>query len=167
MELTGWQTVSVALGGGAVTGTAAILVALVSARQARKQLDRRLEHDRTERWRDLRMRASEDFSTGLEQAILGVRDVIAAVSDKGDVDAAAAEAKRRLDEAVARAPRIRLVFPAHGVTSTAGDALAELDLARAAAARPDPTFAWEKLEKVYKLRDKLNAAIRATLEPAG
>jgi hypothetical protein len=40
----------------------------------------------------------------------------------------------------------------------ATDLLGELDIARGAATNKDPTFAWDKLEKVYKLRDEFNVA---------
>lgn len=181
MQLSGWQTVAISLSGGAVTGTAALAGAWLRGRQDRTQLDRRLEHerelqtrqlehrrdeqlrqlehDRAEQWRDSFVRAADDFATGVDQAILGVRDVIAAVADRGDVDAAAAEAKRRSHEAVARMARIRLLFGADSPTvAPAMDLLSEIEIARAAAGKPDATFAWQKLEKVYALRSEFEHA---------
>jgi hypothetical protein len=178
VELSGWQTVVISLGGGAVTGAAALLVAWVTGRHGRKQLDRRLqherveqerqrEHERSEQWTDRRVRAADDFATGVEQAILGVRDVMAAVRDKRDVEPVAAEAKRRLHEAVARIARVKLLFGGdEKVTRPAENLLGELDLARGAAMSADPTFAWEKLEKVYGWRDEFqSAAIDALRQP--
>lgn len=172
MELSGWQTVAITLGGGSVGAAAALLATGITGRQGRKQLERRLEHEReqqvrqlaherAERWRDLLVRAADDFSTGVEQAILGVRDVISTVSDKGDVDAATAEAKRRVHEAVARFARIRLLFGDDSdAVAPIENLLVELDLARGAAAKTDPTFAWQKLDKVYRLHEQFRVAAR-------
>jgi hypothetical protein len=126
------------------------------------QQERHLEHDRSEQWVDRLVRAADDFSTGIEQAILGVRDVIAAVAEKGDVEAAKAEAKRRVHEAVARVARIELLFGEDTEPARiAKDLLPEIDVARAAADRTDPGLAWETLEKIYGLHAQLN---RETLE---
>lgn len=172
MELSGWQTVAITLGGGGIGAGAALLAAGITGRQGRKQLDRRLdherdqqvrqlEHERAERWRDLLIRAADDFSTSVEQAILGVRDVISAVADKGDVEAASAEAKRRLHEAVARVARVRLLFGEDSpAVAPAADLLVEIDIARGAAAKTDATFAWQKLERIYGLHDRFRSAAR-------
>jgi beta-phosphoglucomutase-like phosphatase (HAD superfamily) len=118
----------------------------------KEQQRQQLEHERSEQWVDRLIRAADDFSTGVEPAILGVRDVISVVSGKGDVAAAAVEAKRRNHEAVARVARIKLLFGENSdAANVARDLLPELEVARSAAERPDPTFAWEKLEKVYAL----------------
>lgn len=181
MELTGWQTVAISLGGGGVTGAAAFAVAVVTGKQGRKQLERRIEHEsdqqterlrydreehesqlgheRSEAWTDRLVRAADDFATGVEQGILGVRDVITVVGQNRDREPVVEEAKRRLHEAVARTARVRLLFRDDAaVLQPATDMLAELDLARGAATNRDPTFAWQKLEKVYALRDEFNAA---------
>jgi len=94
----------------------------------------------------------------VEQAILGIRYVITAVSDKEDVDAAAVEAKRRVHEAVARVARIKLLFGEDSkAAGVAKDLLPALDVARSLAERPDGG-AWEKLEKVYGLHRDFNEA---------
>lgn len=175
VELSGWQTVAISLGGAAITGAAVFLVAFVSGRQARKQLERRLEHERRqqaerlaherdERWTERLVCAADDFATGLDQAILGIRDMITADRKKRDIDALSREAERRVQEAVARLARIRLLFGQDTVvTRPAEDVLVELELARGAAANPDPTFAWEKLDKVYRLRDRFQAEAIAVM----
>jgi hypothetical protein len=181
VELTGWETVVISLGGGGVTGAAAVAVAVVTGKQGRKQLERRIEHEsdqqterlrydreehesklrheRSEAWTDRLVRAADDFAIGIEQAILGVRDVIAFVGEDREPEPVVEEAKRRLHEAVARMARVRLLFRDDAeVVQPAKDLLHELDLARGAATNRDPTFAWEKLERVYALRDEFNAA---------
>jgi gas vesicle protein len=170
--LSGWQTVAITIGASGVTALAALLVAQLTGKQGREQLERQLEHEReqqvrrlaherSEQWTDRLVRAADDFSTGVEQATLGIRDVISAVADKGDVDAASAEAKRRLHEAVARVARIRLLFGDDSPAVTpAGNLLVELDIARGAATKTDGTFAWEKLDKVYRLHEEFRAAAR-------
>jgi hypothetical protein len=170
--LSGWQTVAITIGASGVTALAALLVAQLTGKQGREQLDRQLEHEReqqvrrlaherSEQWTDRLVRAADDFSTGVEQATLGIRDVISAVAEKGDVDAASAEAKRRLHEAVARVARIRLLFGDDSPAVTpAGNLLVELDIARGAATKTDATFAWEKLDKVYRLHEDFRAAAR-------
>ena len=99
MNLTGWQTVAITIGGAAFTAASAFGIATINGRQNREQLDRRLthereqqaaelQHERTERWLDRQIRAADDFSTGLEQALLGVRDLILAVAERGAIEAA-------------------------------------------------------------------------------
>lgn len=135
-------------------------------RHEREQQEGRLAHERSEQWTERLVRASDDFSTGVEQAILGVRAVIDAVGTKGDVQLAAQEAqrqideaKRRIDEAVARLARIKLLFGADAdAVLIAKDLVTELSIARGAAQKTDPTFAWEKLEKISGLHDRFNAA---------
>jgi hypothetical protein len=124
------------------------------------------EHERSERWVDRFVRAADDFSTGIEQAILGVRDVIHAVNDGGDVDSARVEAKRRLDEAIARIARIKLLFGEDSdAARVARDILPELDVARGLAERPNGG-AWEKLATVYALHREFNAvAFQAISSP--
>ena len=164
MELSGWQTVLIALGGGLITGAAALLVAFVSGKQAGKQLERRLEHDRHQQWTDRRFRAGADFATGVDQAIPAVRLVIAVVREKQDVDPVAAEAHRLVHEGVARLARIRLLFGQDtAVTRPAEKLLDELELARDAAADPDPSFALAKLDEVYRLRDEFQAEAIAVM----
>src|SRR4051794_26495007 len=96
MELSGWQTVAISLGGGTVTGMAALLGSWLRGRQDRVQLDRRLEHERdhqtreldaarAEQWRDRLVRAADDFSTGAIQAMLALRDALAAARH-GDIE---------------------------------------------------------------------------------
>src|SRR5204863_245437 len=108
----------------------------------RQRQERQLEHERSEQWVERLVRAADDFSTGVEQAILGVRDVISAVTDQtGDVDQASLEAKRRVHEAIARVGRIKLLFKADSrPAQIAADLLPELDVARQAAEKPDSTF---------------------------
>ena len=175
MELSGWQTVLIALGGGFITGAAALLVAFVSGKQAGKQLERRLEHERQqqaerldyerdERWTERHIRAADDFATGVDQAIIGVRAVIAVVRKGQDADPVAAEAHRVVHEAVARLARIRLLFgQSTVVTRPAEDLLVELELARAAAVDPDRSSAWSQLQKVYRLRDEFQAEAIAVM----
>jgi hypothetical protein len=73
--LSGWQTVAVSLGASGITALAAFLVAEVTGRHGRAELDsrleheraqqeRQLEHERAEQWRDRLVRAADDFSTG-------------------------------------------------------------------------------------------------------
>jgi hypothetical protein len=125
----------------------------------REMQEARPAHEREAEWRQRLVFAAEDFSIGVEQAILSVRDVISAVSGRDDVESAVKEAKRRLHEVVARFARIKLLFGERATaTAPAVDLLVELDLARNAAAKADATFAWEKLEKVYMLHTDFNSA---------
>jgi hypothetical protein len=167
--LSGWQTVAITLGASGITAFVALFVAWLRGGQEREQLDRRLEHERrqqteqraherTEQWRERLVREAADFSTGVEQAILGVRDVINAVTDGGDVAAASIEAKRRLHEAIARIARIKLLFGEDSDTAlVAKNILPELDVARGLAERPDDG-AWQKLETIYGLHRDFNEA---------
>jgi hypothetical protein len=87
--LTGWQTVAISLGGGAITGTTAFVATWLRGKQDGTQLDRRLVHERehqareleaarAEQWRDRLVRAADDFSTGAMQAMLALRDALVA-----------------------------------------------------------------------------------------
>jgi hypothetical protein len=49
MALSGWQTVVITVGVSAVTGLAALLVSVLTGRQARARLDRQLDHERERR----------------------------------------------------------------------------------------------------------------------
>jgi hypothetical protein len=132
----------------------------------RERQERQLQHERNEQWVERLVRAAEDFSTGVEQAVLGIRNVIATVSDNGNVDQADAEAKRRVEEAVARVARIKLLFKADSrPAQIAADLLPELDVARAAATRTD-TLVWDKLSSVYNLHaDFMEAAFDIISSP--
>jgi hypothetical protein len=116
--LSGWQTLAISLG----TGTAALVGSWIRGRQDRAQLDRRLEHDRAqqkrqlehetaEQWRDRLVRASDDFSTGGQRALLAVHEAFQAVSGtRGDLKGTAAEADRVVGEVISRVGRIKLLF---------------------------------------------------------
>jgi hypothetical protein len=175
--LSGWQTVVVALGGAAVGGALTLVATWLRGRQERAHLDRRLEHEReqqtrqlsherSEQWSERLLRAADDFSTGVEQSILGVRDVIAVKqqtimgrSDAGELAAATAEAKRRHHEAEARLARIRLLFGEEAdAVSIARTLLSELLYARRVADRPDDTDVWQALDKVNALHRDFNGA---------
>lgn len=117
----------------------------------RDQQRERLENERQAEWRDRLVLAAADYSTAVEYAILGVRDVISAVADKQEVGPVIDEAKQRSHECVSRLARIKLLFGENAnATKPAKELLPELELARGAAAKTDPTFAWEKLGKVYR-----------------
>jgi len=169
--LPAWATVSIAAISALAGIIGGVLVTVIrnrseqreneaTRRHEREQQEARLAHERTEQWSERLVRAADDFSTGVEQTILGLRDVFTAIGDEGDVDAARAEAKRRLHETVARLARIKLLFgeDAEAVT-IARDILGELDYVhRATQEADDPTLAWQHLEKVYGLHASFHAA---------
>ena len=105
VELTGWQTVAISLGGGvgggAVTAMAVVLSSLFRGRQESARLERRLEHERDhqareleaargEHWRDRLVRAADDFSTATHKALFGLRDATRLIMD--------AEIQQSIDE---------------------------------------------------------------------
>lgn len=162
-----WAIVLLSLVSGAVGGSISTLLRIRFDRKEaaeqrqhdRERQEARLAHERESEWRERRVFAAADFSTGVEQAILGVREIISAVGDKRDIEPVVAEAKRLTHECVARVARIKLLFGEDAApTQPAKDVLSELELARGAAVKTDPTFAWSKLEKVYKLHAEFNAA---------
>lgn len=162
--LPAWATVVVSLGGAFAVAAASVGVTWLRIRFDREQQRERLAHEREAAWRDRMVAAAADYSTGVEQAILGVRNVITAVYEKQDVEPVVQEAKRLLHEAVARLARVKLLFGQDAeATKAAGDLLPELDLARGAATKLDPTFAWQKLEKVYALHKEFNTAALTTI----
>jgi hypothetical protein len=169
--LSGWQTVAITLGASGITAFVALFVAWLRRGQEQEQLDRRLDHERglqteqlaherTERWREILTREAGDFSTGIEQAILGIRDALGEVFDEGAPgDATLNEAKRRTDEAIARVARIKLLFGEDSETvRVAKDLLPELYAARGLAERGDSSGANEKLKKIYALHRDFNEA---------
>jgi hypothetical protein len=168
--LPAWATVVIAAISALAGVAAGVIVTLIRIRFDRSESaamreheperqERQLQHERSEQWVERMVRAADDFSTGIEQAILGVRDIINAVADKGDVDKASAEAKRRVDEAIARVARIKLLFKADSKPARiASDLFPELDVARAAATRTDPELAWTKLSTIYGQHAAFNEA---------
>ena len=124
----------------------------------REQQRRQLQYDTDEEWRDRRIRAADDFSTGVEQAILGVRNLIDVVAEPGGIGGANAEVGRLVFEAVARLARIKLLFGEESdPVLVAKNLLAELDVARRLAADPKQD-SWEALNKVYLHHKTFNTA---------
>lgn len=134
----------------------------------REQQDARLRHERAEQWRDRLVRAADDFSTGVEQALLAVNEAISAVVNRGDREGTVAEARRVIGEAVARVGRVKLLFGEDSRPAAIGrDLLPTLRLALShvevsgADVHGHIDDAWQTLEKCYAGHQDFN---RAALE---
>lgn len=179
--LPAWATVAIALGASAITAVAALGATWLRIRFERRQDDARrmhdwrqqeaqLEHEREEAWRDRMVRAADDFSTGVEQALLAVNDAISAVTNRADRSAIVEEAHRTIREAVARVGRIRLLFGEESrAVAVARDLLPELRLALSqvegggAEVHARVPHAWKTLEKAYEHHREFNRAAREAI----
>jgi hypothetical protein len=174
-----WATVALALGGSAITGGVAMVAVWIRGRIDRalererrahdeEQQIRRLAHEREEQWRERLVRAADDFSTAVSQALLGVHDAIA--DDEGNRTAAVDEADRRVGEAIARVGRVRLLFGEDTEVAAAANALlpqlstALSHVRPSIAPVPDASGAWKAIEKAYDQHKTFN---RAALDMIG
>lgn len=183
--LPAWATVAIALGAAGITAVAALGATWLRIRfegsqeaarrvHDRDQQEARLENEREEAWRDRMVRAADDFSTGVEQALLAVNDAISAVTNRGDRQATVQEAHRTIREAVVRVGRIRLLFGEESkAVGIARDLLPELRLALSqveggeAEVRGRVPHAWKTLEKAYDHHRDFNRAAREAIMAPG
>jgi hypothetical protein len=185
--LPAWATITIA----AISAAAGILGAFVvtwirigfdrdeslkDRAHERELQERRLDHERAEQWRDRRVRAADDFSTGVQQALLRVHEAIqaAAMSEEStskqvaEAGVIVAEAERVIGEAIARVGRIKLLFGEESKpTKIAEQLLRQLevsltpvkgvDVVGVNVARNVPD-AWKAIEKAYGLHAEFNRA---------
>jgi hypothetical protein len=176
--LPAWATVAIA----AISGAAGIAGGVIATwmrisfdrsenvrtrEHEREQQTRQLEHDSAEEWRDRRIRAADDFSTGIEQATLSIRSLIGTDPVYGNIASASERATHLVEETVARLARIKLLFGEESEAARVGkDVVAELDLVRKLAVDPRREGTWEALAKVYALHASFNDEVLAVVHRA-
>jgi hypothetical protein len=139
----------------------------------RERQERQLEHERSEQWVERLVRAADDFSTGISQALLGVHDAIAAVQNNGDRGKTQVEADRVIGEAIARVGRIKLLFGEESEPSQIASALlpqlsVALGFVKGGGAEVHARVpeAWKAIEKAYaQQRDFNKAALEMIHKP--
>jgi hypothetical protein len=158
--LPAWATVAISLGGAIVVALSNALVTQLRIRFERDQQHGRLKHERETEWRERLVFAAADFATGVEQAILGLRNVMAAsATNKPEVEPLADEAKRLVQEAMARMARIKLLFGEDAQATKLASALVEeLAFALQSVRHGDLGSAKSKLEKAREQYRAFNAA---------
>ena len=134
----------------------------------RELQERRLDHERAEQWRDRRVRAADDFSTGVQQAMLRLHEAYQAASVaanegafslKGVSVGSLAEAQRVNGEAIARVGRIKLVFGENSEPADLAEKLVRLlEVVLTRLKGMEVPEAQRAIEKAYQLQTKFNRA---------
>jgi hypothetical protein len=148
-----WAVVVITLGGSGITAFAALGGSFLRA-----------ELERRERWRDRLVAAADDFSTAIERALLAVRDSLDQLHEEGAAGNTA-EASRAIDETVASAARVELLFGATSEpASAARNLLGELRRIVWDAERGDAD-AFDHNEKPGQLRNRFNSSALEAIGP--